>query len=65
MEVRECKFPFVEFVLTGMSSLAKFINAYKSASSRIIKKEFPEIRKQLWKEYFCRGYKGIHQETGK
>jgi putative transposase len=23
-----------------------------SASSRIIKKEFPEIRKQLWKEYF-------------
>jgi len=24
----------------------------KSASSRIIKKEFPEIREQLWKEYF-------------
>jgi putative transposase len=34
------------------TALAKFINAYKSASSRIIKKEFPEIRKQLWKEYF-------------
>lgn len=32
--------------------LAKFINAYKSASSRLIKKEFPEIRKKLWKEYF-------------
>jgi len=34
------------------SELSKFINAYKSASSRIIKKEFPEIRQQLWKEYF-------------
>ena len=26
------------------SALSKFINAYKSASSRLIKKEFPEIR---------------------
>jgi putative transposase len=34
------------------SALSKFINAYKSASSRLIKKEFPQIRKQLWKEYF-------------
>ena len=34
------------------SELSKFINAYKSASSRLIKKEFPCIRKQLWKEYF-------------
>lgn len=34
------------------SALSKFINAYKSASSRLIKKEFPELRKQLWKEYF-------------
>ena len=32
--------------------LSKFINAYKSASSRLIKKEFPEVRKHLWKEYF-------------
>ena len=32
--------------------MSKFINAYKSASSRIIKKEFPEIRKHLWKEMF-------------
>ena len=32
--------------------LSKFINAYKSASSRLIKKEFPQIRKKLWKEYF-------------
>lgn len=34
------------------SELSKFINAYKSASSRLIKKEFPQIRKRLWKEYF-------------
>lgn len=34
------------------SELSKFINAYKSASSRLIKKEFPKIRKDLWKEYF-------------
>lgn len=32
--------------------MSKFINAYKSASSRLIKKEIPEIRKKLWKEYF-------------
>lgn len=34
------------------SSLSKFINAYKSASSRLLKKEFPAIREKLWKEYF-------------
>lgn len=34
------------------SEISKFINAYKSASSRLIKKEFPEVRKKLWKEYF-------------
>ena len=34
------------------TALVKFINSYKSASSRLIKKEFPEIRKTLWKEYF-------------
>ncbi|KYH35229.1 transposase IS200 like protein [Clostridium tepidiprofundi DSM 19306] len=34
------------------SELSKFINAYKSASSRLIKKEFPQIKKKLWKEYF-------------
>lgn len=34
------------------TELSKFINAYKSASSRLIKKEFPLIRKQLWKEFF-------------
>jgi len=34
------------------TQISKFINAYKSASSRLLKKEFPEIRKKLWKEYF-------------
>lgn len=34
------------------SELSKFINAYKSASSRLIKKEYPAIRKKLWKEMF-------------
>jgi len=34
------------------SELSKFINAYKSASSRLIKKEYPSIRSSLWKEMF-------------
>ncbi|MYL64933.1 IS200/IS605 family transposase [Bacillus hwajinpoensis] len=34
------------------SELSKFINAYKSASSRLIKKKFPFVRKKLWKEMF-------------
>ena len=34
------------------SEISKFINAYKSASSRLIKKEFPIIKSKLWKEYF-------------
>ena len=34
------------------SEISKFINAYKSASSRLLKKEFPQIRKRLWKEKF-------------
>lgn len=32
--------------------ISKFINAYKSASSRLIKKDFPDVRQKLWKEYF-------------
>lgn len=31
------------------TELSKFINAYKSASSRLIKRDFPEIKQQLWK----------------
>ena len=33
------------------SEISKFINAYKSASSRLIKKEFPNLKEKLWKEY--------------
>lgn len=34
------------------TELTKFINAYKSASSRLIKKEFPQIKSLLWKDFF-------------
>lgn len=34
------------------TEISKFINTYKSASSRLIKKEFPQIRRFLWKEKF-------------
>jgi putative transposase len=34
------------------SELSKFINAYKSASSRLIKIEYPEIKEKLWKDNF-------------
>ena len=32
------------------TEISKFINAYKSASSRRLKKEFSQIRQKLWKE---------------
>lgn len=38
--------------ISEQAELAKFINAYKSASSRLIKKDHPEIREKLWKEAF-------------
>ena len=34
------------------TNVSKFINAYKSASSRLIKKEYPNIRTKLYKEAF-------------
>lgn len=34
------------------SEISKFINAYKSASSRLVKKNFPEIREKLWEGAF-------------
>ena len=42
----------VMFRAQPKSEISKFINAYKSASSRLLKKEFPQIRKNLWKEAF-------------
>lgn len=34
------------------TELSKFINAYKSASSRLIKKEFPKVKAMLWEDKF-------------
>lgn len=34
------------------TTISTYINAFKSASSRLIKKEFSRVRKSLWKEYF-------------
>jgi putative transposase len=34
------------------TDLSKFINAYKSATSRIVKKKYPLIKEKLWKEMF-------------
>ena len=37
----------VMFRAQPRSELSKFINAYKSASSRLLKKEYPRIKKKL------------------
>lgn len=34
------------------TEMSKFLNAYKSASSRLSKRDFPLVKKQLWKEMF-------------
>ena len=34
------------------TEISRFINAYKSASSRLLKKEFAQIRQKLWEERF-------------
>ena len=40
------------FRSTPNTEISKFLNTYKSASSRLIKKEFPSIKQHLWKEFF-------------
>ena len=42
----------VLFRARPQTQLAKFISTYKSASSRIIKNNFPALRRYLWKEMF-------------
>lgn len=32
--------------------ISKFINAWKSASSRLVKNNFPEVKEKLWKSSF-------------
>lgn len=40
------------FKANPKTDLVKFLNSFKSASSRIVKKEYPHIREKLWKESF-------------
>lgn len=42
----------VVFTARPATELSKFINSYKAASSRMVKKEFPDIKKKLWKSHF-------------
>ena len=43
--------------ISPSTNLNKYVNAAKAASSRLIKKEFPNIKLKLWKEYFwTRGF---------
>ena len=42
----------VLFRATPHTEMAKFLNAYKSSSSRMVKKQFPEIKQYLWKSAF-------------
>ncbi len=42
----------IMFKAQPKTELTKFINAYKSASSRLIKRDFPSVKKYLWKEMF-------------
>ena len=41
----------VMFRAQPRTELSKFINAYKSASSRLLKKEYPEIRENFGKNH--------------
>ena len=47
-----CELINSKFKAKPNTEISKLLNAYKSASSRRIKNEFPDIRKYLWKEYF-------------
>ncbi|WP_407379277.1 IS200/IS605 family transposase [Methanobrevibacter sp.] len=47
----------VLFDAAPSTNLVKFINAYKSASSRSIKRDYPQIKRFLWKSAFWKtGY---------
>ena len=43
---------YVMFHVQSRTEVSKFINACKSASSRLLKKEYLEIREKLWEEAF-------------
>lgn len=42
----------IMFKAQPKTEMTKFINAYKSASSRLIKRDFPRVKQFLWKEMF-------------
>jgi putative transposase len=42
----------VLFRAKPQTELSKFLNAYKSASSRLVKRDFPVIKNNLWKSAF-------------
>lgn len=42
----------VLFRALPQTEMAKFLNSYKSASSRLVKRDFPDIKKQLWQSTF-------------
>ena len=48
----DCDHVHVMFRAQPRTEISKFINAYKSASSRLLKKEYPKIREKLWKGAF-------------
>ena len=43
---------YILFKAHPNTEMTKFINAYKSASSRLIKRDFPRVKTKLWKEMF-------------
>lgn len=53
----EADYIHVLFDAMPSTNLVKFINAYKTASSRIIKRDYPTIKRFLWKSAFWKtGY---------
>ena len=38
--------------VSPQTTISRYINSAKSASSRIVKNKFPGVRQKLWKEYF-------------
>lgn len=47
-----CDHIHVVFSARPTTELPKFVNSYKAASSRMVKKEFPYITEKLWKSHF-------------
>ncbi|EEK79624.1 Transposase [Bacillus cereus R309803] len=43
---------FFPFRLVPSDDLSKAINSYKNVSSRFMKRDFPKIKHDLWKEMF-------------